>query len=302
MNNGICGNLKSELLRIVDLNKKPGKITGNLLLFVNLIILISACNHSSTKDSFEKNGSGKISQQVFLIGNGSNSKWTISDMIEKSGIRKGGYVVIIPTSFIASDSNANVLKQDFYKQKIMAVHILEFPLYSSTGVSQTTIKNTDVLSIENASIICLLNGKKNKFMKLANNTRIKKSLLKAKKNGALIAGIGRGASILGGYYYSRAIDTLSQKLKIKLKPGLGLLKNTIIDDIVFFRNYQKGIQQNSTRKNFVFFGLNDRACIWIKNDDALVLRKPKIVLITPGMPKKLLCKGDSLKLFPDRHQ
>jgi len=178
----------------MNFNKTFKIISGNFLLFVGLIIIISACNPHSERKDFGVNGSKIIDQQIFLIGNGPNSKRTIGDMIEKSGIRTGGYVVIIPTSFNAKDSTAWFLKKEFYNQKIMAVHILEFPPYSSTGASQTTIKNSDVLSIENASIICLLNGKKNKFMKLANNTRLKRSLTKAKENGALVAGIGRGAS------------------------------------------------------------------------------------------------------------
>ena len=274
------------------------EITNRVLIFIALVTFISTCNSTHEKKPVKVSEAENINQQFFLIGNGSNSKRTISDMIEKSGIRTGGYVVIIPTSFNAKDSTAWFLKKEFYNQKIMAVHILEFPPYSSTGASQTTIKNSDVLSIENASIICLLNGKKNKFMKLANNTRLKRSLTKAKENGALVAGIGRGASILGEYYYSKVTDTVSQKLKVFLKPGLGLLKNTIVDDIGFYRNNKKGIQQSSTRENFIFIGLNDRSCIWIKNDNALVLRKPKIVLITPGMPKKILVKGDSIKLIP----
>lgn len=274
------------------------EITNRVLIFIALVTFISTCNSTHEKKPVKVSEAENINQQFFLIGNGPNSKRTIGDMIEKSGIRTGGYVVIIPTSFNAKDSTAWFLKKEFYNQKIMAVHILEFPPYSSTGASQTTIKNSDVLSIENASIICLLNGKKNKFMKLANNTRLKRSLTKAKENGALVAGIGRGASILGEYYYSKVTDTVSQKLKVFLKPGLGLLKNTIVDDIGFYRNNKKGIQQSSTRENFIFIGLNDRSCIWIKNDNALVLRKPKIVLITPGMPKKILVKGDSIKLIP----
>jgi cyanophycinase-like exopeptidase len=266
-------------------------ITRYILLFVGIIILISACNPASEKNEPEENETKTIDQQVFLIGNGPNSKGTINDMIEKSGIRKGGYIVIIPTSFNASDSTAWFLKKEFFIQKIMAVHILEFH-------PDSAIKNTDILAIKNASIICLLNGKKNRFMRLANNTRLKKSLLNAKENGTLIAGIGKGAPVLGDYYYSKVMDSVSQKLKIKLKPGLGLLKNTVIDNITFFRNYREVVQKNSTRKNFVFIGLGNKSCIWIKNDDALVLRKPKIGFIAPGKPKKTYGKEARFKLLP----
>jgi len=265
---------------------------------MSLVTLISACNPNSKEKAFEKNRPKTIDQQVFLIGNGPNSRRTISDMIEKSGIRTGGYVVIIPTSFNAKDSTAWFLKKEFFNQKIMAVHILELPPYSSAGATPVSIKNTDVLSIENASIICLLNGKKKKFIKLANNTRLKESLMKAKENGAVIAGIGKGASILGNYYYNQVIDTISRKLKISLKPGLGLLTNTVVDNIGFLRNYKEGIQKNSIKRNFIFIGLGDKACIWIKNNDAHVLRKPKIGLIAPGKPKKTYGKEARFKLLP----
>ncbi len=261
------------------------KAIGTVLLSLSMLLLISACSTSSREKGHENDGLDRIAQQVFLIGNGPNSKETIKDMIEKSGIRKGGYVVIVPMSHDQQDSIAYFLQKEFYEQQIMAVHILGFYI---KGV----VENSDILTVENASIIYLLGGNRTKFMKFVNNTPLKNSLMQAFKNGTLMAGKGNGASIMGDYFYHQIIDTISQSPKLILNPGLGLLKNTVVDDISFFRTYKDGIQKNSTKKNFVFLGLGYKSAVWIKNEEAHVLRKPEIGFISPGNSIKLLSKEE----------
>ncbi len=265
------------------------KVTGSILFIVSLILLASACSTSSREKEFKKQGLENINQQAFLIGNGPNSKETIKDMIEKSKIRKGGYVVILPMTQNKQDSSAWFLQQEFYDQQIIAVHILYL-------LSDSSLKNTDVLAIENATILCFMGTGRNKFMKLANNTRLKKSLFKASENGTLIAGIGPGASILGDYYFNQVRDALSQEVKIVENSGLGIFKNTIIDDITFFRNHKEDIQKNSTKSNFVFIGLSYKSAVWIKNEEALILRKSEIGLISSDNTFKMLNKGEEFTI------
>jgi cyanophycinase-like exopeptidase len=212
------------------------RITENIILIVYLCISLASCSHTPEKSRLQNDETGNISRQVFLIGNGPNSKETVKDMIEKSEIKNGGYVVILHTFLNKNDSAAYYLRKEFYDRQIMAVHILELN-------NAEKIKNTDVLTVENARILCLFTGNMNKFVKMAEKTRLKNSLLKAYKNGTLIAGVGNGASVLGEYYYNRVMDTITHSVKIIMKKGLGLLKNTAIDDIPFFRNYEDGIQK-----------------------------------------------------------
>ncbi len=278
-------------------NKNKRTTTGNVLLFLILIALISACSPISKKKALDENNTEIINQQVFLIGNGPNSKKTISDMIEKSGIRRGGFVVILPMPLNKPDSSAYSLQKEFYDQQIMAVHILDFDDNFQQDFSAISIKNSDVLAIENASIICLLSGRKNKFMKLANNTHLKKALQNAKAKGTLIAGTGNGASVLGDIYYTRVRDTISNEFKILMKPGLGLLKNTVVNDITLLKSNSEGIQQNSTKKKFMFIGLGYKSAVWIKNGEVLVLRKPEISLVSPDASIRKLGKGDKFGLI-----
>ena len=267
------------------------KIPINIFLIISLSILIISCKNASDRLSQQDDSElENISQQAFLIGNGPNSKKTIKDMIEKSGIRKGGYVVILPMTQNKQDSSAWFLQQEFYDQQIIAVHILYL-------LSDSSLKNTDVLAIENANILCILDGNRNKFMKLAGKSRLKGALLQAGRNGTLIAGIGKGASILGEFYFNQVRDTVSHRIEFIKQPGLGLLKNIVIEDITLLKNYKNGIQKESAKRNYLFVGLGYKSAVWIKNNQAHVLRKPEIGLVSPGNSYKELSKGAEFKIF-----
>ena len=247
-----------------------------LLGLALIISLIAACN-SDINNKLDNNT--EIHRQVFLMGNGPYSMEIIRDLIDKSGIRKGGYVVIIPTTFNNDKSNAIDLKNHFYFDEVTAVHILDFQ-------SESVIKKTDLLAIENASIICILNGNRNKFMKLANNSNLKKSLHSAYDKGCLIVGDGNGSSILGDYYFAQGKDAKTNKPKLWLKPGLSILENAVIDASSFLQEHRKEIKTKSADKKFAFIGLDRNSALWIDNKSALVISKSGISFLDPTTPWK----------------
>ncbi|MCF6171951.1 MAG: Type 1 glutamine amidotransferase-like domain-containing protein [Bacteroidales bacterium] len=257
-----------------------------IILFI-ISTLFAACSSGGGKPAENED----LSNQTFLIGNGRLSGETVGGMIEKSGIKAGGYVVIIPASFKKNDADASFLRKEFYRQNILAVHILSLR-------PGTPLTKSEQVAIENAGIICILNGKKNQFMKLANNTALKSSLMKARENGALIAGTGNGASVLGEYYFYQHDDPKPQSRKTVLKPGLGLLKNTVVDSFGFYDDNKNTIRKSSAKKNFVFIGLGDRAAVWLGDKEAVVLSKSGMTFVAPGKPARWLKAGDEFSLFP----
>ncbi len=143
-----------------------------LTVVVLIIISIASCNSNDKVTSIDKNG---INQRVFLLENNNISDEIINELIEKSGIRKSGYVIIITPNDKNNTQTANNHKNKFYKQEIMAVHILKLD-------HNSILKKTEFLTIENASIICLLGNNK----QLTINTYLGKSLMNAVSNGSLI--------------------------------------------------------------------------------------------------------------------
>ena len=266
------------------------RIIIKLQIITGLLVIFSACNSGDRQPPIKGPTYERKTNQFFLMGSEAISKQTISEIVEQSGIKLGGYVVIIQSHDQHESSVAKLLKSEFNSQQVMAVHILEFS-------ADSTVKNTDVLAIENANIICLLSNSPDEFMKLANNTRLRTSILKAGKNGTLISGIGKGSSLLGEYYYDQKVDTGSNEMTVTLKHGLGLLKSTVIDNSNFLSNYRNNIQAGSSKNNYVFIGIEDNSCVWINNSEALVLNKTKVELISPDGVQKQFKEDNEFSLL-----
>ena len=113
------------------------KLTGLLLT----IVFLAGCNSGENT---------RGDKQVFLLDDFASVSLVVEDVIEQSGIKKKGYVAIIPDQSESAKKNAKKLRQEFYKKEIMAVHILSIN-------PAADLLRTDVITIENARIICLLN-------------------------------------------------------------------------------------------------------------------------------------------------
>jgi len=250
------------------------------------IVIVAACNSGNNQSLSDTKTE---TTQFFLLGNDFDFKKTISSIIEKANLKKGGYVLIIPTSFLDNDKQANKLRKEFNNQFVKPVHTLNFKANSN-------IKNTDVIAIENANVICFVGGKRNQFIKLVNRTRLKESFHKAKENGTVIAGIGNGASIMGGYYFNSTKGTNKQAAKTILKPGLGLLKNTVVGDIDLLLNFKEDIKVSSSKGVFVFIGIDNQSSIWISDSSAVVLSIAGVELIYPDNEQAAYKTGERFNL------
>lgn len=136
------------------------KLTGLLLI----IVFLAGC------DSGEKT---KENKQLFLLDDPNGIGLLVEDVIEQSGIKKKGFVVIIPVQSESAVKQAERIKQEFYKQGIMAVHILDVD-------PKASLQRTDILTIENARIICLLDWK----VPINEQGQFEESLSKAVKKGS----------------------------------------------------------------------------------------------------------------------
>jgi len=139
------------------------KLTGLLLT----IVFLAGCNSGENT---------RGDKQVFLLDDLASVSLVVEDVIEQSGIKKKGYVVIIPDQSESAKKNAKKLRQEFYKKEIMAVHILSIN-------PAADLLRTDVITIENARIICLLGRSK---VDLSKNNQYEVSLLNALKNDAFV--------------------------------------------------------------------------------------------------------------------
>jgi len=228
-------------------------------------------------------------KQVFLIGDGAYTEQSIDELIKKSGIRRQGFVVIVPTSFLPNDGRARALQNEFYNRLISSVHILNLN-------PKSNIENTDILAIENASVLCFIGGKRNEFMNLANHTTLKTAVLNAYEKGALIVGFGNASTLLPNQYLDFNTDTIRHSQTIIFSPGLGLIGKVVVDNSVNFKNEEAAIQNEAERQHFMYLGLDDQACVWISDSNAIVIGEKEVRMISPGNPPAILQKGQKIKL------
>lgn len=113
----------------------------------------------------------------------------ISGLIELSELRKGGYVVIISTDKNSNNLEANKITKRFYSKQSTAIHILNFKFKSD-------YKKTDKLSIENASLICILVDENTQITKWKHIDEIRESIKLSIKKGGIITGVGDIKQIL----------------------------------------------------------------------------------------------------------
>ncbi|OFY47418.1 MAG: hypothetical protein A2W85_01780 [Bacteroidetes bacterium GWF2_41_31] len=178
---------------------------ARFLVPIVFLLLVVSCDPASGPD-FKRDKELRLQiKPVLLIENESISQKDIAAMINSSTIRKGGYVAIIPTSAIAEDQNANKLSDLFYNQKVEAVHILIFK-------PQSAIMNTDVLTIENATILCLLDGDTENFVGMAAYPVLKSAILNAYKKGTLLVMNGKACLLSDDPYFTFGEKTILGKI------------------------------------------------------------------------------------------
>jgi hypothetical protein len=164
-----------------------------LFLSFTFLLLLVSCN-SASGPNLKKDRELRLQvKPVMLIENELLTRKDVVDMIDKSTIRRGGYVAIISTSLIPKDKKAINLQNLFYGRQIEAVHILNFE-------SHTAVQNADVLTIENATILCLLDGDSEKFVQMADYPVLKSAILKAYKKGTLVVMNGHACSLANDNY------------------------------------------------------------------------------------------------------
>lgn len=258
-------------------------ILRKLGFFIFLALL--ACNSENPKATSGAAGQSDLTaKKVFLIGHGPNSKEVIKEMINVSGLRKEGYIVILPTRFKKSDSSVYYLKHEFSEQHIHAVHSLKL----KQGIK---IQNTDILAIENASLICIMDGGKKGLLRFARDSILHNALHNALNNGATFAGYGKGASVLAeklfikNKNYNQEIEERNITAeKYKLVGGLGILKNVIVENYDFLQNNKQKVEETIQRHNIPFIEIGPLTTLKLINNNATVTGRYqyKVTLLKPA--------------------
>ena len=254
---------------------------------VALSLLLTSCHFFQHEKSNKKQA-----YQFLLCGKEASISKIVKTTIDQSKIEQDGYVLILDFTSSSKEKMAKKTEKLFYNSQVNAVHILKVK-------PKSLFKNSDIVAIENATILYMIGYKGRAYKNIATNTKLKNSLFKAKDKGSLIVGGTLEISkMFGKYFFHKHHDSVTGATKVRKLNGMMLINNAAIDRFAFFRQYKRGIKKEVNKDKFSFIGIGNKSLLLVGKEQALVIDASKVGLLLPNRPITYFHKGDAFSIHP----
>lgn len=232
-----------------------------------------------------QNAKGKL----IIIGGGSRPDALVERIIQESGLRTGGYCVILPMSSEDPDSSVYYASQQFLKKGITALRGFNFK-------KDHTIKPTWIDSIRKANLIYITGGDQTRFMNIVSGTEIETAIHDAYKKGCIISGTSAGAAVMSKLMitgnelkhkeYSSTFQTIEPD-NIEIKAGLGLLPNVMVDQHFLIRSrHNRLLTAVIEHPEMICIGIDEATAILVSGKNIEVLGDSQVIVYqNPGKSK-----------------
>jgi cyanophycinase len=229
--------------------------------------------------------------KLYIIGGGEKPEVIMNELADLSGIRKGGYMYVLPMASILPDSAIIWARQDFGVAGITNVPGFNFK-------KGETPPQPQIDSLRNARLIYISGGDQSRFMDVVLNTPVMEAIHEAYNKGAIVSGTSAGAAVMsklmitGNQMKHPDLESLFPTIEadnMELKQGLGLLENTIID-----QHFVK--RQRLNRLLAVSIENPEKLCVGIDESTAIIV-EGKIATVTGiGQVVVIKSKGEKKKI------
>lgn len=232
--------------------------------------------------------------KLFIIGGGERTDAIVERMIMETGLRDGGYAVILPMSSEEPDSAVYYSIKPFAKQGIKNIYGLQF-------VKGEAVNQQKLDSIRYAKIVYISGGDQNRFMNIVLGTEIEKAIHTAYQRGSMIAGTSAGAAVMSKIMitgnelkhpaYSATFQNI-EEANIETKQGLGLLETVIID-----QHFVKRSRHNRLISAIIEFpdkqgiGIDESTAILVKGNDVEVVGESQVIVLENPKRSKVVRNG-----------
>lgn len=232
--------------------------------------------------------------KLFIIGGGERTDAIIERMISETGLREGGYAVILPMSSEEPDSAVYYSIKPFSKQGIKNIYGLQF-------VKGEAMNQQKLDSIRYAKIVYISGGDQNRFMNIVLGTEIEKAIHTAYQRGSMIAGTSAGAAVMSKIMitgnelkhpeYSATFQNIEEG-NIETKQGLGLLETAIIDQHFVKRSrHNRLISAVIEFPNKLGIGIDESTAILVKGNDVEVVGESQVIILENPKRSKAVRNG-----------
>ncbi len=245
-----------------------------------MICLLAACSIPAGEKA---QPAGDIPQgKLFIIGGGKRPVAMVQEMIQLSGLEKGGYAVVLPMSSVEPDTAFYYARRQFAKEGIDSVYNL--PLYKGENITDERLD-----SLVRARLIYIPGGEQVRFMEAVLGTPVIEALHRAYREGAVIAGTSAGAAVMskkmitGNEFkhreYTGDFRTIEAN-NMELTAGLGLLEDAIVDQHFIWRmRNNRLIAVAIENPGHLCIGIDESTAIVVEGDSARVSGISQVVTI-----------------------
>ncbi len=219
---------------------------------------------------------------LVIIGGGSRPKSIIDRIIAESRLSEGGYGVVLPMSSAEPDSSVFFAVQPFLKAGATSLVGMNF----KKGETQTGAR---LDSVRKARLIYITGGDQARFMDVVEGTPLARAIQDAHLQGAVVAGTSAGAAVMSELMitgnqlqdtsYTATFKTIAPR-NLETRPGLGLVKNVLIDQHFLIRSRHNrlltGVIDFPTLKGI---GIDESTAIVVKGQRVEVIGESQVILI-----------------------
>ncbi len=243
-----------------------------------MALLIFSCKTPGQQQSQQADKGG-----LFIIGGGSRPSELVEKMIDASGLREGGYAVVLPMASSMPDSAIIWSSEQFIEAGITQITGFNF-------LPGETPDSSKIDSLKNAALIYISGGDQNRFMEVVEETAIEEAIHTARNNGALIAGTSAGAAVMSQKMitgnelrypeYSATFRTIESE-NLELARGLGFLQSAIVDQHFIWRSrHNRLLTAIIENPGFTGIGIDESTAILVKEDQAEVIGESQVMVFS----------------------
>jgi cyanophycinase len=225
---------------------------------------------------------------LFIIGGGNRSDQSMKKMLNTAGLKANDYMVVLPMASEIPDVGFKAFSAQIQK--------LDNRLIRNFDFSKHDVNDKQWLdSLAGAKLIYILGGDQSRFMKSILNTPVYAAIHTAYQNGSTVAGTSAGAAVMSRFMITgtQLLDTVYKETfnklwdqNIEFAEGLGLLKNTIIDQHFLKRSrYNRLISALAAHPDLVCVGIDEGTAIIVRGNKATVAGESQVIRI--AKPKSI---------------
>jgi cyanophycinase len=236
----------------------------------------------------------KAPGKLFIIGGGARPDALVERMITETGLRQGGYAIVLPMSSAEPDSAVYYVRTQLVKLGVSHVYGLNF-------VKGETPRPARLDSVRGAKLIYISGGDQNRFMDVVRGTEIEKAILDARSRGAMVSGTSAGAAVMSRVMitgnelkhpdYASTFKNIEAE-NIETKPGLGLLQSAIVDQHFVRRSrYNRLISAVIEFPSLTGIGIDEATAILVDGDTIEVVGESQVIVLENPKKSKRVQNG-----------